>query len=97
MARVHVSDEVWADFRAAAGPNPLNLLLGELVRREVGRYDSRRLREGSLDDTELLDALERARQLHADLTGLVARLEHRLERAGQSLAGKEGRRQGEGS
>jgi hypothetical protein len=81
MARVHVSDAVWAEFRAAAA-TPLNLRLGELVAREVDRYRSRRLREGELDDAELIEALERARELHADLATLVARLERRLERGG---------------
>lgn len=82
MARVHVSDAVWAEFRAAAGTTPLNLRLGELVTREVDRHRSRRLREGQLDDIELVDALERARELHADLAALVGRLERRLERGG---------------
>ena len=80
MARVQVSDAVWAEFRAAAA-TPLNLRLGELVSREVDRHRSRRLREGQLDDAELVEALERAQELHADLAALVARLEHRLERA----------------
>lgn len=77
MARVHVSDEVWTDFRAAAGPTPLNLVLGRLVEREVDRHRSRRLREGDMDDRELLEALERARELHADVAAIVARLEGR--------------------
>jgi hypothetical protein len=81
MARVHVSDAVWAEFRAA-DTTPLNLRLGELVAREVDRYRSRRLREGQLDDAELIEALERARALHADLAALVVRLERRLDRAG---------------
>ena len=80
MARVHVSDAVWSEFRADA-TTPLNLRLGELVTREVDRSRSRRLREGRLDDAELIEALERARELHADLAALVARLERRLERA----------------
>lgn len=81
MARVHVTDTVWTEFRAAAGPLPLNIKLGELVQREVDRYRSRRLREGQLDDQELIDAFERARELHEDLTAMVARLEGRLDRA----------------
>lgn len=70
-----------ADFRAAAGQQPLNLLLGELVQRHVDRYRARRLQDGELDDTELLDALDRARELHSDLAALVTRLEQRLARA----------------
>jgi hypothetical protein len=78
MARIRVSDEVWADFRTSAGLTPLNVRLGELVKRDVERYRSRRLREGQLDDDELIDALERARDLHGDLATLVERLERRL-------------------
>jgi hypothetical protein len=80
MARIHVSDAVWREFRAAA-TTPLNLRLGDLVTREVDHDRSRRLREGQLDDAELIEALERAQALHADLAALVARLERRLERA----------------
>jgi hypothetical protein len=80
-ARVRVSDAVWADFRAAAGMTPLSVRLGELVTRDVERYRSRRLRQGQLDDAELIEALERARELHADHAALVDRLERRLERA----------------
>lgn len=81
MARVYATDEVWADFRAAAEPYPLNVKLGELVQREVDRYRSRRLREGQLDDQELVDALARARELHEELAEIVARLERRLDQA----------------
>jgi hypothetical protein len=35
-------------------------------------------------DQPLLLPPERARELHADLTAVVARLEHRLERGGSS-------------
>ncbi|MGH2989278.1 MAG: hypothetical protein ACRDMA_05330 [Solirubrobacterales bacterium] len=86
MARVHVSDAVWAEFRSAAS-TPLNLRLGELVTREVDRHRSCRLREGQLDDAELVEALERARDLHADLAAVVARLERRLDRAGSRPPG----------
>ena len=78
MARVHVTDEVWAEFRAAAGRSPLNLVLGRLVEREVARTRSRRLKDGEMDDRELLDALGRAQQLHGDIEAIVARLETRL-------------------
>jgi hypothetical protein len=75
MARVCASDEVWAEFRASAYPRPLNIVLGELVRREVERYRSRRVREGLVDDRELIAALDRARELREDLVAIVARLE----------------------
>lgn len=80
MARVRVPDEVWADFRAAAGAKPVNLLLGELVQREVDQWRAQRLKEGQLDDRELLDALDRAHELHGNLTRVIARLELRAGR-----------------
>jgi hypothetical protein len=83
MARVHVSDAIWAEFRTVAFPRPLNVVLGELVGREVQLHRSRRLREGQLDDQELVEALHRARELHGDLAAVVARLERRLDGAGR--------------
>ena len=77
MARVHVTDEVWAEFRRAAGNTPMSQLLGRLVEREVERDRARRIREGTVDDEVLLDALERARELHEEVAALVARLEGR--------------------
>jgi hypothetical protein len=87
MARVHVSDQVWADFRASAYPRPLNFVLGELVGREVERYRSRRIREGLVDDRELIEALDRARDLQEDLVTIIARLE-RLDATWPSPAEK---------
>lgn len=80
MARVRVSDDVWADFRAAAGDRPLSSLLAELVEGEVRRHRRERLEGGAVEDRELLAALAQARELHADLTAVVARLERRLDR-----------------
>jgi hypothetical protein len=80
MARVQVADDVWADFRAAAGNRPISDVLGELVSREVDRYRSKRLRQGQLEPSELVDALEDARRQQADLALIVERLE-RLSRA----------------
>lgn len=77
MARVHVTDEVWAEFRRAAGNTPMSQLLGRLVEREVERDRARRIREGTIDDQILLDALERARELHEDVAALVERIERR--------------------
>jgi hypothetical protein len=81
MARVQVADDVWADFRAAAGHRPISEVLGELVTREVDRYRSRRIRDGQLDSRELADALEYAARQQADLAAIAERLE-RLRRAG---------------
>ena len=87
MARVRASDEVWAEFRAAAGLQPINLLLGELVERHVQRFRSEQLRSGELDDAELIEALDRAQELHRDLGAIVARLEQRLDRQAGSAPG----------
>jgi hypothetical protein len=75
MARVVVADDVWADFRAAAGYRPVSEVLGELVEGEVRRYRSQRLREGALDGRELVEALERARLQQEELAAIVERLE----------------------
>lgn len=80
MARVQVPDEVWADFRALAEPRTIGVALGELVQREVDREHARRIKHGTLDDAELVDALDRARELHQDLAQIVTRLERRLDR-----------------
>jgi hypothetical protein len=79
MARVHVADDVWVHFRSLAGDRPIAAVLGELVTSEVSRDRSRRLREGVLDDRELIEALDRARASRADLETIVARLERRLD------------------
>jgi hypothetical protein len=76
MARVQVSDEIWAAYRAGLGATPVSVALGELVRREVGRNARR-----SASDLEgVRIALEDARQLSGELASLVAR----LERAGSA-------------
>ena len=77
MARVHVSDDVWAEFRRAAGNTPMSQVLGRLVEREVERARARRIRHGTVDDQLVLDALERARELHEDVAAIIERLERR--------------------
>jgi hypothetical protein len=71
MARVQVSDEVWAAYRAGLGATPVSVALGELVRREVGR--SARRSASDLEGVRI--ALEDARQLADELGSLIARLE----------------------
>jgi hypothetical protein len=84
QARVKVSDDVWADFREATRNSSVAIALGDLVTREVDRFRARRVREGSAYEQELLEALERAQELHAELAELVRRLERRIElRAGR--------------
>jgi hypothetical protein len=76
MARVQVSDEVWAAYRAGLGATPVSVALGELVRREVGRIS----RRSASDPEGARVALEDARQLSDELASLIAR----LERAGSA-------------
>src|SRR4051794_13103837 len=84
QARVKVSDDVWTDFREATRNRSVAIALGDLVTREVDRYRARRVREGSVDEQELLEALERAHELYAELAAFVERLERRLDlRAGR--------------
>jgi hypothetical protein len=71
MARVQVSDEVWAAYRAGLGATPVSVALGELVRREVGR--NARLSASDLEGIRI--ALDDARQLSGELASLIARLE----------------------
>jgi hypothetical protein len=71
MARVQVSDEVWAAFRAGLGTTPVNVALGELVRHDVARNARR-----SADDASgIRIALADAREVADELTSLIARLE----------------------
>ncbi|WP_346279977.1 hypothetical protein [Pseudonocardia sp.] len=74
-----VSDDVWTDFRTANRNSSVAIALGDLVTREVDRYRARRVQEGSADEQELMEALERANELHAELAELVKRIERRLE------------------
>lgn len=79
QARVNVSDETWREFRNVVGDGSNASYLGRLVEREVERERARRVREGTVNDVELLDALERARELHDGVSAIVARLERRLD------------------
>ena len=87
QARVKVSDDVWSEFRETTRNSSVAIALGDLVTREVDRYRARRVREGSADEQELLEALERAQELHAELAELVRRLERRIELRAARLRG----------
>ncbi len=80
MARVQVDDETWQQFRGIAGHRPISEILGELVEREVRNAQSARLREGRLDDIQIVKALDTARELQVDLAATVSRLESLRER-----------------
>lgn len=81
MARVQVSDEVWASFRAGLGVTPVNIALGKLVEREVGRQ-----RRRTADDAqEAQAAIEDARSVANELETLALRLERTTASGGGSL------------
>lgn len=84
MARVSVTDDIWADFRIALGHRSVSDALGAFVEGEVERYRSRRVREGQLEPRELVDALEQARRQRDDLAAIVERLEALDAQAGES-------------
>ncbi|HME04852.1 MAG TPA: hypothetical protein VKG38_17650 [Solirubrobacteraceae bacterium] len=69
MARVQVSDEVWSAFRASLGATPVNVALGELVRREVG------MRRTASDEQGVRLAVEDARAVAGELQEMIARLD----------------------
>ena len=78
MARVNVSDETWAAFRAQLGVTPVSVGLGELVERAVA-VERRR----SASDVEgVRVALEDARLVASELASLIARLERTILVAG---------------
>jgi hypothetical protein len=77
--RVKVTHDVWDDFRLLTRNEGVGDALGRLVTREVERWRVARIRDGSADDQAVLDALERAHELQADLAAIVARLEHRQQ------------------
>jgi hypothetical protein len=79
MARVQATDDRLGRLPRAGRTPSIAQVLGALVEREVDRDRARRLKAGQLDDQQLVDALDRARELHENLTALVARLERRLD------------------
>src|SRR4051794_13519481 len=75
QARVKITDDVWRDFRLLTQREGVGEALGRLVTREVERWRIKRIRDGSADDEVVLGALERARELQAELATITARLE----------------------
>jgi hypothetical protein len=71
MARVQVTDETWAAYRAALGATPVSIALGRLVEREVASHR----RRTALDADGVRVAVEDARAVATELAALVARLE----------------------
>ena len=91
MARVHVDDATWQVFKTAAGETPISELLGQLAGRCVQHHRAREAEARKIGDRELLEARQRATDLQRDLSRLVERLEHRIDRRDfNSLAAAEG-------
>jgi hypothetical protein len=78
MARVQITDELWAAYRAGLGTTPVSVGLGRLVEREVvaGR------RRAASDPDGVRQAVDDARIVVDELSALIAR----LERQGNGLA-----------
>jgi hypothetical protein len=74
MARVQVSDEVWSAFRASLGATPVNVALGDLVRREVGRRE----RRSASDEQGVRLAVADARAVADELQEMIVRLERQV-------------------
>jgi len=82
MARVHVSDETWAAFRAQLGVTPVSVALGRLVERSVAQ-ESRR---SASDPQGVRVAIDDARTVAKELESLIVR----LERSQRAAMGRDG-------
>ena len=71
MARVQVSDDTWAAFRAGLGATPASVALGRLVEREVASHR----RRAALDADAVRAAIDDARLVAGELATLISRLE----------------------
>jgi hypothetical protein len=71
MARVQVSDEIWAAYRSCLGTTPVSVGLGRLVEREVTSYR----RRTAPDSDDVREAVEEARGVAEELATLIARLD----------------------
>ena len=71
MARVQVDDVTWSAFRASLGATPASVALGRLVEREVAAAR----RRSAPDDVAVVVAVEEARNVAAELRGLIHRLD----------------------
>jgi hypothetical protein len=71
MARVQVSDETWAAYRALLGAVPASRAIGRLIEREVASHR----RRTALDSESVQAAVQEARVVARELEALVSRLE----------------------
>jgi hypothetical protein len=82
IARVHVDDATWSEFRQAIGDRSVAEVLGRYVELEVARAQRDGLSGAEMTERELADALERAAALTQTLQRVTVRLEARLSRRG---------------
>jgi hypothetical protein len=78
VARVHVDEATWSEFRRAIGHRSIAEVLGRYVELEVARAQRDRLSGADITDRELTDALDRAAALTRTLQRITLRLEGRL-------------------
>ena len=71
MARVHVSDEIWAAYRASLGTTPVSVAIGRLVEHEVASHR----RRTALDADGVREAVREAKCVAGELEDLIGRLE----------------------
>lgn len=71
MARVQISDETWAAYRALLGAAPVSRAIGRLIEREVASHR----RRTALDADSVRAAVHEARLVARELETLIGRLE----------------------
>ena len=80
MARVQISDETWAAYRALLGPVPVSRAIGRLIEREVASHR----RRTALDADSVTAAVQEARVVTGELETLISRLEAASRRQSDS-------------
>jgi hypothetical protein len=78
IARVHVDDATWSEFRQAIGDRSVAEVLGRYVELEVARAQRDRLNGADMTERELVNALDRTAALTQTLQRVTLRLEARL-------------------
>lgn len=87
QARVRVADDVWRDFRQAAGALPISYRLGEMVELEVERWRASRAQDAGYPSRELLDALGRIEEIAERVQRLRVALSVRLDATASGQGG----------
>jgi hypothetical protein len=77
IARVHVDDATWSEFRQAIGDRSVAEVLGRYVEREVAQAQRDRLNGAEMTERELANALDRAAALTQTLQRVTLLLQAR--------------------